>query len=107
MGTSDSLHAEHSKRLKKIRADAFGSIVGICTSLLSIYWTATHGLPFKTYSFDGVARTLVILTAGMYIFAQCIAIGTCILQSKLSTATLRRDLKQQMQTRPNDESMQD
>lgn len=107
MATSDSLHAEHSKRLKKIRTDALGAVVGICTSLLSIYWTVTHGLPFKTYSFDGVARALVILTAVMYIFAQCLAIGTCVIRSKLSTSTLRRHLKQQLQTRPNDNSIKD
>lgn len=107
MDTSDSLHSDHSKRLKNIWVDAFWAFVGICTSLLSIYWTVTHGLPFKTYAFDGVARTLVILTSVIYIFAQSIAIGTCILRSKLSTSTLTRDLKLQLRTRPHDKSLQD
>lgn len=75
MSTPDFFHAEHRKRLRKIWANALSSIVGICCSLLSIYWTVTHGLPFKAYLLDGAARTVVVLTAAIYILAQLLALA--------------------------------
>jgi len=86
-------HVEHRKRLRKIQADALAAVVGICTSLLSIYWTLTHGLPFKTHFLEGTTRAIVVVTALIYIFAQCLALSTCLLRWKISGRTLRLDLE--------------
>ncbi|WP_156369672.1 hypothetical protein [Duganella sp. Leaf126] len=86
-------HVEHRKRLRKIQGDALAAVVGMCTSLLSIYWTVTHGLPFKTYFFEGTARVIVVLTALIYIFAQRLALSNCFLRWKISGRTLRLDLE--------------
>jgi len=89
-------NVKHRKRLRKIQVDALAAVVGMCTSLLSIYWTLTHGLPFKTYFLEGTTRTIVVLTALIYIFAQCVAIFTCMLRWKLSGRRLKLDLEQHL-----------
>jgi hypothetical protein len=107
MEISEYLHIEHRKRLRKIQADALVAIAGTCTSLLSIYWTVSHGLPFKAYFLDGVARTIVVLTALMYIFVQYLALSTCLLSWRLSALRLKKDLNQHFLSRQNNEPLQE
>ena len=105
MSTPDFFHAEHRKRLRKIWADALSSIVGICCSLLSIYWTVTHGLPFKAYLFDGAARTVVVFTAAIYILAQVLALATCRLRSKNSALLFKKHSLQHALSQQDDASV--
>ena len=89
-------HKNHRQRANKIYAEGLSAIFGIFFSLLSIYWTATHGLPFKSFLIsDEISKAIIISTSALYIFAQIIKILTCRQQLRGSEIILQTEIIRQ------------
>lgn len=95
-------HKNHRQRANKIYADGLSAIFGIFFSLLSIYWTATHGLPFNSnFISEEISKGIIILTSVIYIIAQIFKILTCRHQLKgskliLQTECIRQSMEKKM-----------